>query len=362
MSRRSSGACGLRTTPAIRRMGFALAVVGSACHTPAPTAQGPRTPDGAELPHATAPGVRYALPTCPLAYEVLVRERTSMDGAPGFDTERFMTLDATAQNGRMHLAAVVVGRSLHDGVRGYGKPDADYAPPLLETDGLGWAEREGPTWLLSVVGGQGGLAWFFPSLPASADRGATAVWNVPFASAQSTAALRTEATRGRRPSLTFQLAQQEATGEKEVAIPTTFTRAEVRFEESHLEQGVRVSTFRMTAERHDASSADDTFRFAMAKTHRGTYAVTASGRVLRAQIESTRTTTMGSAASQAPRQKDVEHTDATMHLVRACDGPVAPSIAPILTEEERAAPTDDGPRIELPPVRPAKKPPGRGVK
>jgi hypothetical protein len=251
---------------------------------------------------------------------------------------------------------VVVGRPVHDGVRGYGKPDADYAPPLLETDGLGWAEREGPTWLFSEVGGQGGLAWFFPTLPAAADRDATAVWEVPHASGQSSAALRTEATRGGRPSLLSQLAQREAAGEKEVEVPTTFTHAEVRFQESHLEQGVRVSEFSMTAERHDAIKPNDTLVLKMVTTHRGTYAVTASGRVLRAHVESSRTTTTGSAAAGTPVQHDVENTDAKMHLVRACDGPVAPSIAPVLTAEERAMPADDGVRIEVAPTRPPKKP------
>jgi len=331
--------------PVSPRSLVALVVFGAACHAPASIAQAPLDVDGGgPHPPASASGVRYALPTCPLTYEVLVREKSSLDDAEGFDTERFMTLQATAQNGRMQLAAVVVGRSLHDGVRGYGKPDASYAPPLLETDGLRWSEREGPTWLFSVVGGQGGLAWFFPTLPASEDRDAVAVWNVPYESGQSTAAMRTEATRGTQASLTFRLSQREAAGEKEVEIPTTFTRAEMRFEESHLEQGVRVSAFSVTGE----SAPNETYTFKMTKTYRGTYAVTASGRVLRAHVESSRKTTMGSAAAGSRVQHDVENTDAKMHLVRACDGPTAASIAPVLTAEELAVPVDDSVRIELP--------------
>ena len=334
----------------------ALAVLGAACHAPASIAQAPVDLDGGgPHPPGKASGVRYALPTCPLTYEVLVREKTSLDDAPGFDIERFMTLQATAQNGRMQLAAVVTGRSLHDGVRGYGKPDASYAPPLLETDGLRWSEREGPTWLFSVVGGQGGLAWFFPTLPAFEERDAAAVWNVPYESGQSTAALRTEATRGSQASLTFRLSQREAAGEKEVEIPTTFTRAEMRFEQSHLEQGVRVSAFSVTGERRDESAPTDAYAFKMVKTYRGTYAVTASGRVLRAHVESSRKTTTGSAARGSPVQHDVENTDAKMHLVRACDGPTAPSIAPVLTAEELAVPADDSVRIELPPPKRPKK-------
>jgi hypothetical protein len=338
----------------LARLRFAWPVI-FCCGCPAssPVARAPlESGAGGARPSAAASGVRYALPACPLSYEVLAREKSDLDGA-GFDTERFMTLEATAQNGRMRLDAVVVGRALHDGVRGYGKPTSDYAPPLLETDGLGWTEREGPTWLFSEVGAPGGLAWFFPTLPASAEHGATAVWNVPFASGQSTAALRTEATRGRMGSLAVELARREAAGEKDIEIPTTFTRAEVAFEESHLEQGVRVFVFTMTAERHDESKPDDEPAFKMVKTCRGTYAVTASGRVLRAHVESTRRTTYGREEPGRRVQHEEETDDAKMHLVRACDGPVAPSIAPVLTAEERAMPAEDGPRIELPrPARP----------
>jgi hypothetical protein len=138
------------------------------------------------------------------------------------------------------------------------------------------------------VDAQGGLAWFFPTLPSSADDGATAVWNVPFASGQSTAAIRTEATRGHRPSLASELAQRAATGEKDIDIPTTFTRAEVRFNESHLEQGVRVSTFSMSAERHNASEPNAAFAFTTAKTYRGTYAVAAADDGPRIELPPTR--------------------------------------------------------------------------
>jgi len=75
-----------------------------------------------------------------------------------------MNLQATNVNGRMQLDGVVVGRSIRDGVRDHGNPTRDYAPPLLETDGLGWTEREGPTWLFNSVSTPG-LAWFFPTLP-----------------------------------------------------------------------------------------------------------------------------------------------------------------------------------------------------
>lgn len=335
---------------------FAL-VLCSACGARAPTAHAPIDVDVGRAQQAggpTAIGVRYTLPSCPLGYEVLVREKSYEDDHLLFDTERFMTLEATAQNGRMQLTAVVVGRSIRDGVRDYGRPDATYAPPLLETDGLAWIERDGPTWLFSDVGAQGGLAWFFPTLPPSAENDATAVWNVPYASGQSTAALRTEATRGQMQSLKATLREREASGEKQIEIPTTFTRAEIRFQEWRQSQGVRVAVFGMTGERHDQSKSEDERLFRLEKSYRGTYEVTASGRILRAHVKSSRTTLTGTVDGPV-RQRFRDDTDAKMHLVRACDGPAAEKLEPVLTAEERAMPADDRLRIEVAP--PAKKKP-----
>jgi len=309
----------------------------------------PRAPLESDSRVRETRGLRYALPTCPLGYEVLVREKSYDGDNPQFDIERFMTIEATAKNGRMELAAVVVGRSLHDGVRSPSKPSADYAPPLLETDGLSWTERDGPTWLFSDVGAQGGLAWFFPTIPASLDRNAMCEWNVPRASSQSTASLRVEATRGHIPGLAERWQQHVASGAKDVERPPTLTPAEIRFAESHLEGGVRVSTLGMTAERRFESNAGEPFASTTVTNYRGTYAVTAGGRILRADIEAKE---VMSTATQRLR----EDTDAKMHLVRACDGPVMPSIAPVLTPEESAEPVDDGPRFELPPPPKKKKP------
>jgi hypothetical protein len=325
----------------------------SACGPAAPTAQAPVDVDVGQAREDAGPkpmGVRYSLPSCPLAYEVLMREKSYEEDQLLFDTERFMTLEATAQRGRMQLTSVVLGRSIRDGVREPGRPDASYAPPLLETDGLRWTEREGPTWLFSDVGTQGGLAWFFPTLPPSAEKDATTVWNVPYESGQSTAALRTEATRGHMQALKASLQQREASGEKEREIPTTFTRAEIRFQEWRQVDGVRVAVFGMTGERHDKSKPGEDPHFAMDRTYRGTYEVTAGGRILRAHVESSRTTVSGSEAAGI-RQRFREDTDGKMHLVKACDGPAAEKLEPVLTAEERAAPVDDRLRIEVAPPR-----------
>jgi hypothetical protein len=202
------------------------------------------------------------------------------------------------------------------------------------------------------VGSQGGLAWFFPTLPATAERHATAVWNVPYASGQSSAAVRVEATRGKRGPDGAAMAAEVAS-EPERVIPTTYTRAEVRLAGARDEGAARVSVFQVTAEYRVTSV--DPFPSTFEKTWQGTYEVTSAGRVLRAHVEAKRTTTMGDTASGAAPQHDVEDTDAKMHLVRACDGPVAPSIEPVLTDAERAQPVDDRLRIEVAPP-PRKKP------
>jgi hypothetical protein len=96
----------------LARLRFAWPVI-FCCGCPAssPVARAPLDSGaGGARPSGAATGVRYALPACPLSYEVLVREKSDLDGA-GFDTERFMTLEATAQNGRMRLDAVVDRRA-----------------------------------------------------------------------------------------------------------------------------------------------------------------------------------------------------------------------------------------------------------
>lgn len=270
------------------------------------------------------------------------------------DTERFMSLTAKALRGRMEIGGEVVGRTIRDGVRSHGKPSRDYASVLLETDGLGWSEREGPTLLFSNIGAQGGLAWFFPTLPASAGHDASVTWSVPFNSGQSIKSIRVEATRGNAATWSWLLGRMEGGDDRD--IPTTFTRADLRYEDSSVENGVRVSIYSMTASRRvEPDERDAPFPMIWEKTYRGSYAITGAGRVLRAHVESNQTTTTLD-QDRRPHQTIAAVTDAKMHLVAACDGPVAPSLAPVLTEEEKAAPPDDQLRIEV--VRPkAPKPP-----
>lgn len=287
--------------------------------------------------------MRYTLPSCPLTYHVLTRERNAVDDSPGFDTERFMNLQATNVNGRMQLDGVVVGRSIRDGVRDHGEPTSDYAPPLLETDGLGWTEREGPTWLFNTVSSPG-LAWFFPTLPTALTPGKTSAWEVPYNSGQSTAALRVEAARG-KAGVRWQLDERAKRGEKEVVIPTTYSPAELRFVDFHLEKGVRVAELVLTSEhRFDSEPVPGLKQHTVTK-RRGSYAVAATGRILRAHVEHDEVTT-------TTTQRFYSSSDARMNLVAACDGPVAPSLEPTLTGEERAQPPENRIRIEvMPPPR-----------
>jgi hypothetical protein len=153
--------------------------------------------------------------------------------------------------------------------------------------------------------------------------------------------MRTEATRGQSEIIKMRWAEEK--NEPERTYPTIFTHAEVRVEDTHVEAGVRVLSLGLTGERTDESqSRDDTFQMTTTHTYKATYAVTATGRVLRAHVESER-------LMRTPSQRLLDTFDGKMNLVRACDGPVAPSIAPVLTPEEKLQPADDSLRIVLPP-------------
>jgi hypothetical protein len=70
---------------------------------------------------------------------------------------------------------------------------------------------------------------------------------------------------------------------------------------------------------------------------RGAYAITASGRVLRAKVENVAQITMTTATSGKPSiQHHTQNSTYEMHLVGACDGPTEASLATPLSREERA--------------------------
>jgi hypothetical protein len=316
----------------------------------------PATPAG--LPPAkramvvpVEPQPRYSIPTCPLRYEMKTLETSHMDGVPaafeaqmgaGFLT--FATVDARPSGRQLELVASVLMQPLMGKHRASMPPDTTYAPVHLETDGTRWVERDGPTQVFDELGTQGGLRWFFPDLPASGAVGASTDWEIPRVVSKD--AWKTEAARGSRPGLKEQLERAEAAAAAATPAPTP-TPTPNPIAPSHLkvvverwaeEKGVKVVDLSATGTEHvsDATASSVTGLMVTATfTYRGTYRVTAAGRLLRASIEKDGVVDMRGPDPQS-NQHHTQHMARSMNLVAACDGPTEATLRTPLTLEERA--------------------------
>ena len=296
------------------------------------------------------PQLRYALPTCPLRYEMNTVETSHMEGMPVAMEEKmgttfvtFATIDARPRGQQLELVAGVSAQPLPGKHRASLPPETGYAPVHLETDGTRWIERDGPTEIFDALGTQGGLQWFFPELPASGAVGASTDWEVQRAVA--TDVWKIEGARGSRPALKEQLARAQAAAAAagraapaEPAKPIPSPRLKVVVERWREEKGVKVVDLAVsgTDQVSDATASSITGLTVTATfTYRGTYRVTATGRLLRASIEKDGVIDMRGPDAESS-QHHTQHTTRTMNLVAACDGPTEATLLTPLTLEERA--------------------------
>ncbi len=287
---------------------------------------------------------RYAIPTCPLRYEMKTLETSHMDGMPAAMKEKmgtalltFATIDARPSGQQLELLAAVSAQPLMGKHRASLPPDSGYAPVHLETDGARWIERDGPTQVFDGLGTQGGLQWFLPELPASGAVGASTEWEIQHAISNDV--WRTEAARGSRPGLKEQLDRAEAAAVAAApAKATPAARLKVTVERWTEEKGVKVVELSATGTEHvsDATaSAVVGLAVTATFTYRGAYRVTATGRLLRATIEKDGFVDMRGPDPQSS-QHHTQHTSRSMSLVAACDGPTEATLMAPLTLEERA--------------------------
>ena len=290
---------------------------------------------------------RYAIPTCPLRYEMKTVETSHMEGMSPALAERagtalltFATIDARPSGQQLELVAGVSIQPLMGKHRASLPPDTGYAPVHLETDGARWIERDGPTQLFDSLGTQGGLQWFFPDLPASGEVGASTDWEIRRAPTNDVWS--TEVARGSRPGLKETLdragaaAAAAAPAASAKAIPPS--RVKVIVERWSDEKGVKVVDLSASSTEHvsdEAASALVGLAVTATFTYRATYRVTATGRLLRATIEKDGVVDMLGADPRSS-QHHTQHTSRSMNLVAACDGPTEATLMAPLTLEERA--------------------------
>lgn len=340
-----SAASSLELVSFVRMLGpRAVAVFGlpllTAC-TPATPASLPPAKRAIVVPVELPP--RYAIPTCPLRYEMKTVETSHMEGMPSAMEEKmgaalltFATIDARPSGQQLELVAGVSMQPLMGKHRASLPPDTGYAPVHLETDGARWIERDGPTQLFDALGTQGGVQWFFPELPASGAVGASTDWDVSRATANDV--WRTEVARGSRPGLKEALGRTAAAAPAAPANAIPPPRVKVTIERWTEERGVKVVDLSAsgTEQASDATaSALVGLGVTATFTYRGTYRVTATGRLLRATIEKDGVIDMRGPDPQSS-QRHRQHTSRSMNLVAACDGPTEATLMAPPTLEERA--------------------------
>jgi hypothetical protein len=256
-------------------------------------------------------------------------EKDEMRGAPpeGGALETFVDIEMRPAGSGVELYAALTVAPVMGKVRSFTVPDKDYAPVHLETSGKRWIEHDGPTFLYTHLGTQGGLEWFFPELPDDGSVGATTTWEI--AAPDAFGITTTEAARGHHPGV-----EAPTSGSNEPHAPAVV--AHVRLERWTEDHGVRVAELSMSAKRDSDSGAGE-MRIRGSEEFRGTYAVLASGRLLRAEVERDASIHLVSDTFGVhDAQQHTQHTTRHMNLVEACDGPTASSLVKPLTREERA--------------------------
>jgi hypothetical protein len=293
--------------------------------------------------------IQWAVPTCPLRYEVATFESMETEGeASKFDRggiHSFYAVDATALGAGMNLKAALTPELRIGKWRGPSMADTSMAAVHLETDGAHWREVDGETMAFKAMGTQGGLAWLFPALPNSETLGSKTTWSLILSDRK--AVCLTEAARGSHTNLTKELCEAKPSAQTELIMhteesPFAALVTLVRFQE---EKGVKAAVFSMIGSAHasihtdmsawhDAGAGASVSDTDMTAEYTGEYVILESGRLLRASLEKVGLATMGSTGSESTKLTIRMKTEA--RLVSACDGATEATLQVPLAREERA--------------------------
>jgi hypothetical protein len=265
------------------------------------------------VPAASPSTVRWALPPCPLRYEILTTERFAPALGSATELVTFMTVDATTSGGHLELKATPTSAMKNGKYRPYAVPDTGFLPLALATDGARWRRLDASSVLYTAFGSQGGLAWLLPDLP-DAGEGS---WPFPV----------DERTLNQN-GVWF------ASSRNVMSPPASETVLGPLRQEASRADGRLVLRAR-GPERWSSSSGPGAFAVLDRQGEiRTEHVVLANGRVLGAHLERDVELTFTVQQREPMRSRLEQRSDA--HLVSACDGPTEPRLEPVLTREERA--------------------------
>jgi hypothetical protein len=254
-----------------------------------------RATRGIELAPAAPTLTRYALPSCPLRWQVRWLQLTEIaSGREPAGTETLATIAGTAKDGAMEVVLESQrSEALADGTR-TPRPDANLHmdPSRLRTDGLRWRETgTGSMWRASGL--LPPLAALFPPLPELSEPGARAEWELTLAA--------TRVPAGKEHPIEEMRAQVELPGFLEVG-------------------GQTAAVLLGSWPRRRA--AEEPLLSRRVEKWRGRFVVLVNGRLLHAAL----TARTWQWWSPKPGEENEQHgsTEMELRLVEACDGPTLP--------------------------------------
>lgn len=299
-----------------RRTALVLVLVacgGTSATTPSTTI--PIGPAATSPSPSPPPRVRWALPTCPLRYEVLTTER--FEGTPPYGATElvtFLSVDAATIASGLELRLSSTAAMKNGKHRPYAVPDTGFPPLVVATDGARW-HVVGDSVLFAGLGSQGGLAWLFPDLPDETKSS----WDFPVDPSRlnqnGVSVLRSSSlpALGKGKTIVWSLREETSTS------PDGRLVVRARGPERWSSRSPGGGDFAVLDREGEI---------------RTEHVVLPSGRLLRAHLERDVNLTFTVEKSEPIRSRLVQRSDA--HLVAACDGPTEASLAPVLTREERA--------------------------
>ncbi|TXD37193.1 hypothetical protein FRC98_10695 [Lujinxingia vulgaris] len=297
-----------------------------------------------ELKDAPAQPPRYdigALERCPLRYEfiadtsIVAPEEFSPNGrALNLKTSQQGSFIASVEDERWALRAGTIDRFEdveEERVRHPGIAADALAPILLEVQAQQLIEDDGPTALWSAMGEFPGLTIFFPALPAEATPGSKATWTPRLHQRGSSSEV--EARRGKAtPPAGYTHPQpQGTTHQAEVRLERWLNLGETRAALLTSEWSTGPYKEYMRS-RQGATPEPVHVTIANTDNYAATYVVSEAGRVLFAQVQSTREQHITNTGTM-PEQRFLITLTARMNLVEGCDDPVLSSSVESSDEE-----------------------------
>lgn len=291
--------------------------------------------------------LRYEKTTCVSDYQFHVDSKVNFEPLDETDPQpeqglrfdgRFTTRPGGTRDMIIRNGEISIAHTRQDIVSpGNSQPEGTYADILLDTDGRGWTEVDGPTGLWSAFGSFAGLAYFFPALPEATPPGSEGKWNLVLHRHGS--GMGVEARRGKAEipagvELPEPVAQSS---ELRVKLNRWWTISDTPVAEIELmpHEFTNENTLSMADVFGNDDASNRTINTVVRGEVRARYFVTARGVVLYASVELKEHTTTSTSGRDDFSVSTRTHAEARL-VASECEVPLTRSVERVRTATERA--------------------------